>query len=198
MLQLVIHSLEALFLVLLAFLAFRLRTLYSEYAGLFQVKQAPSISDVVDQAEIKVDEASGNTKVYEDKLDSLKLSQDFIGKQMANVKQGFLEREQEHLYGVNDAISLYVIGAVDFIARQTDCDIRYRKELIELVLKSNLRMVDGNHSNYFAGVVKRALSNGNEHMMRAGARAAKLWLNRKEVPSGYSLDEQLDEWGVMA
>jgi len=135
---------------------------------------------------------------YEIKMDSLKKAQIFSGIQLLEIKRNYNNLHQENLKWLREAISLYLIGAIDFIGKQAKCDTKSRKELITLVLKSNLNLSKENTEQYFQEALYRKLSSDNDLMVRAGAKAAKHWLAENIVPKPASLKAQLNDWGVFA
>ncbi|MFT7372542.1 MAG: hypothetical protein ACI9T9_001229 [Oleiphilaceae bacterium] len=135
---------------------------------------------------------------YQIKMDSLKKAQIFSGIQLLEIKRDHKNLHQENLKWLREAISLYLIGAIDFIGKQAKCDTKSRKELITLVLKSNLNLSTENTEEYFQEALYRKLSSDNDLMVRAGAKAAKHWLSESIVPKPVSLKARLDDWGVFA
>lgn len=99
---------------------------------------------------------------------------------------------------LHKAISLYLIGAIDYIGKHAKCGASTRKELIILVLKSNLKLSNLMVNQYFEEALYRELSSENDLMVRAGAKAAKSWSSDKQVPSNLTLSYQLNDWGVFA
>jgi len=135
---------------------------------------------------------------YQIKMDSLKKAQIFSGIQLLEIKRNYNNLHLENLTWLREAISLYLIGAIDFIGKQAKCDTKSRKELITLVLKSNLKLSPENTEEYFQEALYRKLSSDNDLMVRAGAKAAKYWLTENIVPKPASLEAQLNDWGVFA
>jgi len=135
---------------------------------------------------------------YQIKMDSLKKAQIFSGIQLLEIKRNYNNLHQENLKWLREAISLYLIGAIDFIGKQAKCDTKSRKELITLVLKSNLNLSTENTEEYFQEALYRKLSSDNDLMVRAGAKAAKHWLAENIVPKPASLEARLNDWGVFA
>ena len=135
---------------------------------------------------------------YQIKMDSLKKAQVFSGIQLLAIKRDYNNLHQENLKWLRKAISLYLIGAIEFIGKQANCDTKSRKELIILVLKSNLNLSKENTEEYCQAALYRQLSSDNDLMVRAGAKAAKYWLTENIVPKPISLEAQLNDWGVFA
>jgi hypothetical protein len=143
----------------------------------------------------------GDIKVndnYDRKMDCLKQAQIFSGVQMLDIKRNYSELNHDSMSWLREAISLYLIGAVDYIGKQARCGTTTRKELISLVLKSNLNLSDFIAEQYFEQALYRQLSSENDLMVRAGAKAAKSWLSDTQVPDNLSLSYQLNDWGVFA
>ena len=99
---------------------------------------------------------------------------------------------------MREAVSLYLIGAIDLIGKDARCNAKQRKELIRLVLRSNLNLSEADLEDYFNEALYRETSSDNDQMVRAGAKAAKTWLVESAVPSDFSLNRQLEGWGMFA
>lgn len=194
MLTYIIHSLEALISLLFCLLIYRLSSLYK------QSIQAPElvVKEELDDEIIVVSKKSSKEADYYEKMESLKMAQTFVGSQMIELKRNFTDLHTDQLSWLREAVSLYLIGAIDFIGKQKQCGVKSRKELINIVLKSNLRISDENATQYFSEALYRKPQSDNDHMVRAGAKAAKVWLQQKAVPESFSLKEQLNDWGVFA
>lgn len=135
---------------------------------------------------------------YRLKMESLKQAQIFSGTQMLEIKRSYGDISQEKLAWLREAISLYLIGAVDLIGKQAQCGTATRKELISLVLKSNLNLTEEATGKYFSEALYRTCSSENDLMVRAGAKAAKSWISDSKIPQELTLNAQLNEWGVFA
>jgi|GEM_PF-1163471 len=197
MLAATIHLLEVILLALIGLLGHRLYALSSKN------EQKKAVSDQVEHLIDQVvrrqkTSSAGLSDNYELKMDSLKSAQVFAGMQLIEVKREFSDLQKEQLDWLREAISLYLIGAIDFIGKQSKCGTKSRKQLINLVLKSNLHLSEDHAAAYFNEALHRAPCSDNDHMVRAGAKAAKLWLKQKTVPSDFSLRAQLNDWGVFA
>lgn len=201
MLDLLIHPLEATAASLTCFLVYRVAKLTKTHETKWQheqVERALKEEPIKNDTPIVIPKPKRVKENYEDKMESLKMAQVFAGAQMVEVKRNLGDLQEENLSWLREAISLYLIGAVDFIGKQTNCGAKSRKELIQLVLKSNLQVSRENASVYFSEALNRQPQSDNDHMVRAGARAAKIWLKQEAVPSNFSLRTQLDDWGVFA
>lgn len=97
---------------------------------------------------------------------------------------------------LNEAISLYLIGAVDFIGQQKQNPNKQRKRLIITTLKSQLHIDNDRAETLFLQALKRQSGSEHEEMVRVGASAAKSWLQNQNVPDTYKLSSQLQNWGV--
>jgi len=192
MLEVFVHSLEVALVPLVAILSYRIYELSSNGDKQILTNQVVIAMNRLFQG------SNSGTEEYTLKMDSLKNAQIFSGTQMLDIKREFGDLHQEQLDWLREAISLYLIGAVDFIAKQGSCCVKSRKELIALVLKSNLKLTQDEISEYFGDALNREHNSDNDHMVRAGAKAAKLWLKQKSVPGNFSLRTQLDEWGIFA
>jgi len=196
MLAATIHSLEIALFALFALFLYRIYALSSISAHTDPVAISEPIDDL-DEDFIFVDETAPLTP-YEQKMESLKQAQVFAGNQLLDVKREFKDLDKEQFGWLREAISLYLIGAIDFIGKQANCETKNRKELIRLVLKSNLNLSTESSISYFNEALRRSPESDNDHMVRAGATAAKLWLANNTVPKSHALRTQLDEWGVFA
>ncbi len=191
MLLVFIHSLEIALVTLLATLAYRMHSLYHAEAYA-QSKTSKSIIKHLIQGEVPANQE------YEQKMDSLKQAQTFSGIQLLEIKRSYGDLNQENLTWLREAICLYLIGAIDLIGKDARCSAQNRKELILLVLKSNLNLSNETALNYYREALYRKLSSDNDLMVRAGAKAAKNWLSYNNIPTEVSLNAQLDEWGIFA
>jgi len=191
MLEVFIHTLEVALLSLLALLTYRIHSLHTSK----ELTESQRIDQVLKRL------IQGNVAKnieYDLKMESLKKAQTFAGIQLFEIKRSYGDLHDENLAWLREAISLYLIGAIDFIGKQEKCGAKSRKELITLVLKSNLQLSPEHSTSYFKEALYRKLSSDNDLMVRAGAKAAKTWLNQKAVPRDMSLSTHLDNWGVFA
>jgi len=191
MLVIFISILEVALVCLVALLWYRIHHLYHNR----DLSDHDKIEKIIDRL-LKGDVAQNEE--YQVKMDSLKKAQIFAGTQLLEIKRSYGDLHQENLSWLREAVSLYLIGAIDFIGKQSNCGAKSRKELISLVLKSNLHLSTDNTTQYFKEALYRKLSSDNDLMVRAGARAAKCWLSDKTVPQPMSLKMQLNDWGVFA
>lgn len=135
---------------------------------------------------------------YERKMESLKQAQIFAANQLLTIKREFGNLQKTELHWLREAISLYLIGAIDLISQQAECDNRSRKELIRLVLRSNLSLSQDDISKYLRAAVRRTPKADEDQMVRCGAMAAKAWRESEHVPVPLTLRAQLDQWGIIA
>jgi hypothetical protein len=144
----------------------------------------------------KVDSSAHST--YDGKMQALKLAQSFSASQILVVKR-FLNTIDLHQVGwAEEAVSIYLVGAVDFIGKHQKCGIETRKQLIRLVLKSHVGIAPERAIFYFNEALHRQAGSDTDMIVRAGAKAARQWLECGKVETGLSLREQLDNCGVMA
>ena len=191
MLAVFIHLMEVALFSLICILIHRVRSLY-----LASLETSPKASN------FNVKKLLHGTTVknadYDNKMDCLKKAQVFSASQLLEIKRSYGEINQKEMSWLREAISLYLIGAIDYIGKSANCGAQNRKELITLVLKSNLKLSTENSVNYFNEALYRQQSSDNDLMVRAGAKAARSWLKEKEVPKNISLMSQLDDWGIFA
>jgi hypothetical protein len=186
-----IYSLEVALIALLATLAFRIHSLYS-VSGYCDQRQAENIIDKMMHGQV------ASNKEYNLKMDSLKQAQAFSGMQLIDIKRNYGDLSQENLAWLREAVSLYLIGAIDMIGKELKCSTQVRKEIALLVLKSNLHMTSEAAQSYYSEALYRKLSSDNDLTVRSGAKAAKAWLTKDYIPKEMSLASQLDEWGIFA
>jgi len=202
MMAALIHLLEVTMVSLTAILIYRIRFLYLASQEAVYIKtEEPKLKSSKTPSPIfhRLTQTAPQTHAeYEVKMESLKQSQIFAGAQLLDIKRQYGDLHQDNLEWLREAISLYLIGAIDFIGSQSHCGAQSRKDLITLVLKSNLKLSTENTSLYFKEALYRQLSSDSDLMIRAGARAAKFWLSEKTVPQKMSLTANLDHWGVFA
>jgi hypothetical protein len=191
MITALLYSTQLSIIGLLALMFFRVNALYKESYSEEQ-NHVTSILDKLLEGHIKVNDA------YDKKMECLKNAQIFAGVQMLEIKRSYDQLHHKNMSWLREAISLYLIGAVDFIGKQANCGPATRKELISIVLKSNLQLSDFVTSQYFEEALYRQFSSEKDLMVRAGAKAAKAWLSDNQVPEGLTLSFQLNDWGVFA
>ncbi len=143
-------------------------------------------------------DAPAETARYDLKMNTLKLAQSFAANQLLIVKR---QLNSLHLQGVSwaeVATSMYLVGAVDFIGKQQNCSVEDRKQLIRLILKSHLGISTEKSIFFFNEALHRQAGSDSDLIVRAGAKAAKQWLDNSKVSAEFSLHEQLGNWGVLA
>lgn len=218
MLATIIHAMEVLALSALVLLAVRIsklskaEVLQTEASNAQQASSTPSSTNqdhANDDESIIVKQESSllafsNSKDedhdghYSAKMESLKLAQMFAGHQLLDVSRSFHDLQKETPDWLRSAMSLYLIGAIDFIGKQGKCENKSRKELISMVLRSNLSITPQAAEAYFIEAVCREPESDNDNMVKAGALAAKTWLDTQTVPAPQRLSKQLENWGVLA
>jgi hypothetical protein len=191
MVDIFLYSSQLVIVALLALMIYRIHDLYQSHFS-SENKRLHNILNRFIDTKITVDDS------YEIKMDCLQKAQMFAGVQMLEIKRSYGDLHQANLSWLREAISLYLIGAVDYIGKQAQCGAATRKELIKVVLKSNLKVSNDISSQYFTGALYRKLSSENDLMVRAGARAAKTWLAGEKIPNELTLSVQLNDWGVFA
>jgi len=191
MLAVFIHLMEVALFSLILVLIHRVRSLYLDSLETSPKRSDFNIKKLLQGSTVKnID--------YDNKMDSLKKAQVFSASQLLEIKRNYGELNQKDMSWLREAISLYLIGAIDYIGKSANCGTQSRKELITLVLKSNLKLSSESTANYFNEALYRQLSSDNDLMVRAGAKAARAWMKEKEVPRNISLITQLDDWGIFA
>lgn len=196
MLEMTIFALESLTVFLVALLFLRLRQLASATNHtLIDSQVAADAFPLVDEP-ILVE--APTTEDYEQKMHCLKLAQAFTGNQMLDIKRAFPLQPAAQPEWLRQAVSLYLIGAIDFIGKQHDCQNSSRKELIEIVLKSNLKINRDKAKAFFVEAVCREPKSDNDNMVIAGAIAAKSWLENQLVPENVRLANRVQDWGIVA
>lgn len=197
MLEAFIHVLEVALLSLVILLIFRVRSLYIK-STLPDIQEETAPANHTNMFSHIMQKKAVSNSDYESKMQSLKKAQVFAASQLLEIKRNYGDLKQQDLEWLREAISLYLIGAIDYIGKDSQCGIQNRRELIELVLKSNLSLDFESSNDYFNEALYRKLKSDNDLMIRAGARAAKFWLQKEKVPNDISLISQLDDWGVFA
>ena len=191
MTSLFLYSVQLSLFGLIFFLIYRVRTLYF----VSYPQENEHINSIINRL---IDGDIHVVDQYDIKMNCLKQAQIFCGVQMLDVKRSYGDLNQKNLAWLKEAIGLYLIGAVDFIGKQAKCDSSTRKELITLVLKSNLKLTDELSNQFFSEALYRTISSEKDLMVRAGAKSAKHWLNEKQIPKELALNYQLNDWGVFA
>jgi hypothetical protein len=191
MVEVFLYSSQVIIVALLGLMTYRIHNLYQSHFST-EDKRLHAILSRFTETKITVEDN------YETKMDSLQKAQMFAGIQMLEIKKCYGDLHQPNLAWLREAISLYLIGSVDYIGKHARCSAATRKELIKIVLKSNLKVSSDISSQYFSEALYRKLSSENDLMVRAGAKAAKSWLSDQKVPNELSLSTQLNDWGVFA
>ena len=195
MLNLLVHLLEVAIVSLIAFGGFRVFKLAENDPVL-----ASSYDNSTDEP-IMVETKKVRSKVenqYQLKMASLKQAQAFAGNQLFEIRREYQRSDEEMPEWLEEAISLYLIGAVDFISKQEQCESKTRKEIITTILKSNLKLDHANAQSYFVEAVCREPNSDSDSIVLAGATAAKAWLKKQIIPETHKLSTQVQSWGVLA
>lgn len=196
MLEITIHALESLTICLVALLFLRIQRLASVPDNALQASLvAEDAIPVIDEPILVETLAAEN---YEQKMHCLKLAQAFSGNQLLDIKRAFPIQQAAQPEWLRQAVSLYLIGAIDFIGKQHDCKTSSRKELIEIVLKSNLKINRDKAKAFFVEAVCREPQSDDDNMVLAGAMAAKSWLENRLVPENVRLANRVQDWGIVA
>lgn len=195
MTSILLYGSQISLVALLALMLYRVKNLYMNAYPVSANDESLEPISFLDRM-LKISASDNNE--YERKMECLKQAQIFSGVQMLEIRRNYPQLNQENMRWLREAISLYLIGAVDFIGKESRCKPSTRKELISLILKSNLKLSDAHASRYFEEALYRKMSSENDLMVRAGAKAAKSWMIEKQVPNNLSLNFQLNDWGVFA
>ena len=194
MLEITIHALESIVVALTTLLLFKVYKLAANDAD----SMAPlPINEEADEPIVVVEKETAQGD-YRHKMQCLKLAQAFTGNQLLDIKRAFTLNQSEQPEWLRQAVSLYLIGAIDFIGKQNRCENNSRKEMIEIVLKSNLKINREKAKSFFMEAVCREPQSDNDSMVRAGAMAAKAWLESQLVPENYRLKTRVQDWGIVA
>ena len=200
MLGTLIHLFEATILGLLVLGGYRVYRLTAEETQ--KVSDPEQSTDgeaifVAPEPELDVSKLS-KAERYDLKLACLVQAQSFAGNQLLEIKRTYRQTEEMLPNWLEEAISLYLIGAVDFISKQERCETKARKDVITTILKSNLKLNPDQAQAYFTEAVCREPNSDNDNMVLAGANAARAWLQQKVVPDTHKLSTQVQSWGVLA
>jgi hypothetical protein len=190
---LIIHLLEITTLALVVLAAIRVKRLVGAEQ---MIVSAPKVSEPLDQP-IYVESPTPSND-YQQKMECLKLAQAFAGNQLLEIKRELYNLNTEQPEWLREAVGLYLIGAIDFIGKKNHCQTNSRKELIEIVLKSNLKISREKAKDFFVDAVCREPESDGDRMVIAGARAAKSWLETKLVPDSFRLQTRIQDWGILA
>lgn len=193
MLAVTIHILEFITLALVGLTAVRLKRLAGNEHVLVN---APAQNEMPDQPIYVGTPSQGQD--YQQKMECLKLAQAFAGSQLLEIKRELYNLNAEQPEWLREAVGLYLIGAIDYIGKKNHCETKSRKELIEIVLKSNLKISRDKAKDFFVDAVCREPESDGDKMVIAGAHAAKSWLETKLVPNNFRLQTRVQDWGVLA
>lgn len=143
------------------------------------------------------DKNASNADGYALRMDTLKLAQSFSGAQMIVVKRFLNTLEHQGIDWVEEAICMYLVGAVDFIGKHQRCSIKERMQLIQRILKSNVGISPEKAIFYFNEALHRQAGSDSDAMIKVGAKAARQWLDSGIVKQELCLRDQLDNCGVL-
>ena len=135
---------------------------------------------------------------YNTRITALKEAQIFSGIQMIPIKREFSDLFSPQLVWLRDAVSLYLIGASDYIAKEANCDLKTRNKFNALVLSSTLKLSESELSQAIRKAADREQGSDEEQMIIAGAKAAKQWKETQKVSAELRLRTRLNDWGVFA
>ena len=143
------------------------------------------------------DKSTDASEDYAQRMDTLKLAHSFAGAQMIVIKRFLSSLEHQNIQWVEEAICMYLVGAVDLIGKHQRCSIKERMQLIRRTLKSNVGVSPEKAIFYFNEALHRQAGSDADTMIRVGAKAAKQWLDSGSVHPELCLREQLDHCGVL-
>ncbi len=198
MLSITIHVLEVLALGMLGYVGARSYSLAQKQAQSPQL-QGASNSDEPQNAydhEIIIVEEDKNQSTYNTRITALKEAQIFSGIQMIPIKREFTDLFSPQLVWLRDAVSLYLIGASDYIAKEANCDLKTRNKFNSLVLSSTLKLSESELNQAVKKAADREQGSDEEQMIIAGAKAAKQWKETQKVSAELKLRTRLNDWGV--
>ena len=193
MLQLAIHALEFIVCTLVLTLCHRLYRLHQRSIIENQLGALHQLIDQVDSTHEKHQETN-TAASNKGKLDCLNRSLCFADTQLKEVSENKEIAKIVESSWLNDVSSLYLIGAIDSIGKQADCNIKGRTELIQQVVEVNKLAPTTNTLAYLSNIASRALDDENVDIVRSGAAAAKQWLGTGSVSIDLSLNERLGWW----
>lgn len=199
MLSMTIHILEALVLGLVGYIGARSMTLAKKQSLQFESTQATmdnSTENALDNEVIVVDEKTQSS--YNTRITALKEAQIFSGIQMIPIKREFTDLFSPQLLWLRDAVSLYLIGASDYIAKEANCDLKTRNKFNALVLSSTLKLSESELSQAIKKAANSEQDSDEALMVIAGAKAAKQWKETQKVSAELKLRTRLNDWGVFA
>lgn len=194
-----IHILEALVLGLVGYIGARSMTLAKKQSLQFESTQATmdnSTENALDNEVIVVDEKTQSS--YNTRITALKEAQIFSGIQMIPIKREFTDLFSPQLLWLRDAVSLYLIGASDYIAKEANCDLKTRNKFNALVLSSTLKLSESELSQAIKKAANSEQDSDEALMVIAGAKAAKQWKETQKVSAELKLRTRLNDWGVFA
>lgn len=194
MLETTILALEVLVLVLVAYVGARSFTLARRESS--QLASANSAISPLDNEIITVEGSDSDN--YNTRIETLKEAQIFAGIQMIPVKREFTDLLDPQLMWLREAIAYYLIGASDFIAKQSGCDLKTRTKYNDLVLTTNLKLDQDGIRKLTELAAQRTKGSDEDMMVIAGAKAAKQWIETKSVNDSLKLRTRLNDWGVFA
>lgn len=198
MLSLTIHVLEVLALALLGYVGAKSYTLAKKQALQLQSTSTSSEPQNAYDDEIIIVEEGKAQSSYNTRITALKEAQIFSGIQMIPIKREFSDLFSPQLVWLRDAVSLYLIGASDYIAKEANCDLKTRNKFNALVLSSTLKLSESELSQAIRKAADREQGSDEEQMIIAGAKAAKQWKETQKVSAELRLRTRLNDWGVFA
>ena len=198
MLSITIHVLEVLALGLLGYVGAKSYTLAREQSPQLQGASSSSELHHAYDEEIIIVEEDKTQSTYNTRITALKEAQIFAGIQMIPIKREFTDLFNPQLIWLRDAVSLYLIGASDYISKEANCDLKTRNKFNALVLSSTLKLSESELSQAIKKAADREQGSDEEKMIVAGAKAAKQWKETQKVSAELKLRTRLNDWGVFA
>jgi hypothetical protein len=134
---------------------------------------------------------------YDAKMNALKDAQVFSGTQLLPIKRRFGNLNAKQFKWLKESSALYLIGAIDHISNTYQCNLRCRRELTALVLKSNLDIPGHLVDVYLNKTIFINTNNEFTTFIHAGENAAKEWVSGHAIQKKISLEEKLNDTGIL-
>jgi hypothetical protein len=176
---------ESVVLTLILLEAILFCLMFNKIARLFH-KQQIEFAAIDKQAHINT------AQIAEQQDSSLHSAENFASSQLKKANKTSEKLLSNTSESSLETISLYLIGAIDYISKENACTESKRRINTIKVLKSQLDISAKSLSRYYAKAFTRSAEDSEGLVLRNGAKAAKNWLEEKTVPDHLSLNSQLN------
>ena len=193
MLGVFVHMMETALVLLVAIISYRIYHLYQRHHS-FHLEN--------EESQAALSKLMGNSSTsnheYNAKMEALQKAQVFSGSQLLAIKRGYGNLQSEKFDWLRKSAAFYIIGAIEHIAPSSQYNSSTRRELVTLVLKSNLKTPFYRTDSYLEEAQRSNLNPEYSALMSAGKNAARNWESGKKIPLHMSFEEHLNRNSITA